>query len=243
MTFAKAGGLAALTCAATYLAGFALLLTVLAPLGFGTDRIDAAAVVAFIAERPAVLIAWNTVIYVVNALALVVLVVALRQRIASTRPDAAALTGALGLVWATLVLGAGMIANVAVERAHTLVADPEAAAALWQVLHAVELGLGGGNEIAGGAWIGMVSLAGRASGVFGKPIAWLGLLTGVAGLLTVFPPLSESAGAAFGLGAIAWFLLVGGALLRPGRQGVQATRERSHPGQARGPVRCCFRLT
>ncbi|AHM05921.1 hypothetical protein roselon_03682 [Roseibacterium elongatum DSM 19469] len=60
-------------------------------------------------------------------------------------PDAAALTGAIGLIWATLVLGAGMIANVAVERTLAVAADPEAAAALWQTLHAVELGLGGGN--------------------------------------------------------------------------------------------------
>ncbi len=79
MTLRTAGGLAALTCAATYLAGFVLLVTVLAPLRYGTDEIDAAAVAAFIAERPGVLIAWNSLIYVVNALALVVLVVTLRQ--------------------------------------------------------------------------------------------------------------------------------------------------------------------
>ena len=147
MTLRIAGGLAALICAATYLFGFAMLVTVLAPLGFGSDEIDVAAVVAFIAERPGVLIAWNTLIYVVNALALAVLVVALCRQIASSRPDAAALTGAIGLIWATLVLGAGMIANVAVERTHALAADPAAAASLWQTLHAVELGLGGGGVV------------------------------------------------------------------------------------------------
>ena len=214
MTLRKAGGLAAWTCAATYLVGFALLVTVLAPLGYGTNEIDTTAVMTFITERPGVLIAWNTVIYVVNALALVVLVVALRQQIAPTHPDAAALTGALGLIWATLVLGAGMIANVAVERAHTLAADPEAATALWQTLHAVELGLGGGNEIAGGAWLLAVSLAARGSGVFGRLTTGLGVVTGLAGLLTVLPPLGEIAGAVFGLGAIAWFGAVGRVLMR-----------------------------
>ncbi|MGP6086309.1 hypothetical protein [Antarctobacter jejuensis] len=221
MTLRNAGGLAALICAATYLLGFALLVTVFAPLGFGTDEIDAAAVAGFIAERPGVLIAWNTLIYVVNALALAVLVVALRQQIAVSRPDSAALTGAMGLIWATLVLGAGMIANVAAERAHVLAADPEAAAALWQVLHAVELGLGGGNEIAGGAWFLAVSLAARASGVLGRLTAGLGGLAGAAGLLTVVPPIGELAGAAFGLGAIVWFVVAGFALL-------QGDAERSH---------------
>jgi len=217
MTLRKAGGLAALTCAASYVFGFALLVTVLAPLGFGTNEIDSAAVAAFIAERPGVLIAWNTVIYVVNALALVVLVVTLRQQIARSRPDAAAVTGAIGLVWATLVLGAGMIANVAVERTHALAADPLAAASLWQTLHAVELGLGGGNEIAGGAWILVVSLAGRASGILGRVPSGIGALCGFAGLATILPPLGETAGAVFGLGAIAWFVSVGLVLLRQGQ--------------------------
>jgi len=98
MTLHKAGGLAALTCAATYLVGFALLVTVLAPLGYGTDEINAAAVAGFIAERPCLLIAWNSLIYVVNALALVVLVVTLRQQIARSLPDAASVTGAIGLI-------------------------------------------------------------------------------------------------------------------------------------------------
>ncbi|SFR01440.1 hypothetical protein [Poseidonocella sedimentorum] len=214
MTLRSAGGLAALTCAATYLVGFALLVTLFAPLGFGTGDIDPAAVVAFIAERPGTLIAWNTTIYIVNALALAVLVVALRQEIARARPDAAALTNAIGLIWATLVLGAGMIANVSVERTHALAADPEAAAALWQTLHAVELGLGGGNEIAGGAWILAVSLAGLASGSLGRITAGIGALSGFAGLVTILPPLGDIAGAIFGLGAIAWFIAVGIALLR-----------------------------
>jgi hypothetical protein len=125
MTLTKAGGLAALTCAATYVFGFVFLVTVFAPLGFGTGEIDVPAVVANIAERPGVMITFNTTIYVLNALALAVLVVALHRRIASSLPDAAALTGALGLIWATLVLGAGMIANVTVEHVHALADDPD----------------------------------------------------------------------------------------------------------------------
>jgi hypothetical protein len=214
MTLRTAGGLAALLCAATYLVGFALLVTVLAPLGFGTDAIDVAAVIAFAAERPGVLIAWNTTIYVVNALALLVLVVALHRQVAPRAPDAAALAGAMGLIWAGLVLAAGMLANVAVERAHAMAADPEAAAALWATLHAVELGLGGGNEIAGGAWIAGISLAAFAARAVGRVLAALGALTGLAGLATILPPLGDTAGAVFGLGAIVWFVVVGAHMLR-----------------------------
>ena len=124
------------------------------------------------------------------------------------------MTGAIGLIWSTLVLGAGMIANVAVERVYALAADPEAATSLWLTLHAVELGLGGGNEIAGGAWILTVSLAGLASGTFGRLVAIVGAISGAAGLATILPPLGEIAGAVFGLGAIVWFVAVGAVLLR-----------------------------
>ncbi|SLN72078.1 hypothetical protein [Roseisalinus antarcticus] len=214
MTLTKAGGLAALVCAATYIFGFVFLVTVFAPLGFGSGEIDVPAVVTYTAENPGMMILWNTTIYVVNALALTVLVVALHRRIAAERPDAAALGGAIGLIWATLVLGAGMLANVAVEHVHALAADPEAAAELWSTLHAVELGLGGGNEIAGGAWILAVSLAAFASGIFGRIPAGIGAVSGFAGLLTILPPLGEVAGAVFGLGAILWFIVAGIVLLR-----------------------------
>lgn len=210
MTLQKTGGLAGLTCAATYLFGFALLVTLLAPLGFGSGDIDARAVVTFIQDQSGLLIIWNSVIYILNALALVLLVVALQARLKLATPDWAAVTHALGLIWATLVLGAGMIANVAVERAaHLAPSDMDGAVALWETLHAVELGLGGGNEIAGGVWIGCVSLAGLIGRSLGKVTVGLGLLTGAGGLATLIPAIGDVAGAIFGLGAIAWFIVVG----------------------------------
>lgn len=213
------GGLAALACASTYLVGFALLATFLAPMGYGTAEIDTQAVVAFIHERPGIMLAWNSTIYIVNALALVVLVIALRARLAVARPGFAEVTLGFGLVWAALVLGAGMLANVAVEQANLLyTADPIAAAERWQLLHNVELGLGGGNEIAGGVWILSVSLAGVLGGGLARWIGWLGVLVGASGLATVMPAIGDVTGAVFGLGAIVWFLAVGAALALPGRQ-------------------------
>lgn len=221
MTLTRIGGIAALLCGATYIFGFVLLVTLLAPLGFGSNDIDVPAVVAFAEARPGVLLTWNTVIYVLNSLALAVLVVALAERLAPL-PGWAAATRAFGLIWAALVLGAGMIANVAVERAAYLApSDPEGAAALWSVLHSVELGLGGGNEIAGGVWIAAVSAAGLIGGLLPRWLCALGLLTGLGGLATVIPALGETAGAVFGLGAIAWFLATG-AVLAMGRAQARA---------------------
>lgn len=219
MTLQKIGGLAALTCAATYLFGFAFLMTVLAPLGYGTIDIDAQGVVAFIDARPGLMILWNTVIYIVNALALAVLVVSVHGRQAGETPDWAAITRAFGLIWATLVIGAGMIGNVAVERAaHLAPTDMDRAVTLWETLHAIELGLGGGNEIAGGVWIGCVSISGLFGRTLGKFTIFLGIMTSAGGLLTLIPAFGDVAGAVFGLGAIAWFIAMGLVLTFTGKE-------------------------
>ncbi len=210
MTLQKIGGLAALACAATYLFGFTFLLTVLAPLGFASGDVDASAVVAFIDAQPGLMILWNTVIYILNAFVLAVLVVSLEARLKSATPDWATVTRALGLIWATLVLGAGMMANVTVEHAAALfVIDPVQAADDWALLQVVEAGLGGGNEIAGGVWILLVSIAGIIGRSLGKITIGLGFLTGVGGLWTLVPAVGEVTGVVFGLGAIAWFISVG----------------------------------
>lgn len=215
MTLIKTGGFAALACALTYCIGFALLLTVLAPLGFGSGDIDANAVVDFITENPGLMIAWNTSIYIVNALALVVLVLAIHAKLSPKTPAWAEVTRGFGLIWATLVLGAGMIANVSVEEVlHLAETDPQAAAQSWALLRAVELGLGGGNEIAGGVWLASVGLAALSSHSLPRLTALLAIAVGMSGLLTVIPATGEATGAIFGLGAILWFLLAGLSLLR-----------------------------
>jgi hypothetical protein len=127
MTLTRIGGLAALICAATYLIGFALLVTLLAPLGFGTNDIDPAAVLAFDAARPGILTAWNSTIYVAERPRADRSGRCPVRQTVRTTPGWAAVTKGLGLVWAALVLGAGMIANVALERAaHLYPSDPAA---------------------------------------------------------------------------------------------------------------------
>jgi hypothetical protein len=80
-------------------------------------------------------------------------------------------------------------------------------------------GLGGaGGEVLGGLWVLLVSVAGlRAAelGVdrFSKPLGWLGVAIGIAGIVSVVPPLREAA-YVFGLLQIAWFVCLGVGMLR-----------------------------
>lgn len=209
----KSGGYAAIGCGLTYVAGFALLLTLLAPLGHSSS--ENGAMIAFAAENYALMVVWNLTIYILNALLLAVLAVALWQRLQPKAPGLAQLSLTFGALWATLVLAAGMVANVGLKEAVSIYpTDPERAAELLHIFHTVENGLGGGNEIAGGVWILVLAIAGLVTARLPKGLSILGLIIGVSGLASVIPALSEPLGAVFGLGFIVWFFWAGIVLLR-----------------------------
>ncbi len=71
---------------------------------------------------------------------------------------------------------------------------------------------GGGNEITGGMWILLVSVAGLQTKTLPLPVNAIGLLVGAAGVASTIPALSAVT-MVFGLGFILWFFAVGGALL------------------------------
>lgn len=211
----KIGGWAAIGCGLTYVVGFALLTTLLAPLGYGSPDKDYAAMVAFAAQNQGLLVAWNLTIYVVNAIFLATLAVALWQRLKPAVPGLAQLSLTFGALWATLVLAAGMVANVGIgEAVSAYGTDPDRGALLFEIFYTVELGLGGGNEIAGGVWALVLAIAGFSSRRLPVSLSGLGLVIGVSGLATIVPALSEVFGAVFGLGFIVWFFWVGIVLLR-----------------------------
>lgn len=210
----KMGGIAALVAAATYIIGFAVMLTVLSPLMTGPEATDALKRVAFVVENRSVIYLWNLAIYIVNGIFLVVLVLAIHALLRAGSDAWAQAATAFGLIWGGLVLAAGMLANTslaAVAKLHAT--DPTAAAVMSDTLKIVQEGLGGGNEIVGGMWALLLSIAALKAGVLSRPLNWLGLVIGIAGLLTVIPPFSEPGGAIFGLGFILWFAWAGVLLL------------------------------
>jgi len=210
----KVGGVAALIEAATYVVGFALLAALLAPAGYGDG--DAVQSVAFLAGNQAIMYVWNLIIYVINGIFLVVLVIALYHRLKAGSPAMAQTATAFGLIWAALVIASGMVANIGLGTVVDLYGeDPAQAASVWLALDSVQNGLGGGNEIVGGLWVLLVSVAALRAGGLPRALNYLGAVIGVAGLLTVVPAL-EVLGAVFGLGFIVWFIWVGLVMLRGG---------------------------
>ena len=227
----RAGGIAALVAAATFLFGIALFATMLTDYTTGDPTPGES--VAFLVDNQAALYIWNLVIFIVFGIALVPVVLVLRERLRPGSPALAQAAGAFGLIWAGLVLAAGMVSNIAIGTIADLHdTDPAAAEPVWSALDSVQNGLGGGNEIAGGVWVLLVSLAALTTAVLPRALNYLGLAAGAAGLITVIPAL-EAVGAVFGLGLIVWFAWVGVVLLKEATPGDQRPGAELSSGERR----------
>ena len=210
----KWGAAAGFGAAATYIFGFVLLLTVLAGSGYGMADADPAAVVDFVISEQALMTIWYTIIYVLNGFLVALLAVALADIFKPHAPTLATVTQVFGALWATLLIGAGMVANVGKGVvAARYASDPEGAVLMWQIFSGVENGLGGGNEIVGGVWALVAGVAMLRTAMMPKSLGYFSLLIGASGLLTLIPALNDTAGSVFGLGYIVWFVWVGIVLL------------------------------
>ncbi len=210
--FQKTGGVAALILAATFVVGFALFTTVLAPIGFGD--LDPGQTVAFLADNQAITYIANLIVYVVFGFFLVVLALALYERLKAGSPAMAQTATAFGLIWATLAIGSGMLIMSGLGVVVDLYGkDPAQAASVWLVLDYVETGLFSSYEIPGGLWVLLVSWAALRAGRLPRALNYLGVVIGVAGLLTVVPT-GDALNAVFGLGSIVWFVWLGIVMLR-----------------------------
>jgi hypothetical protein len=110
-----------------------------------------------------------------------------------------------------------MIANFGMDTVVDLYGrDPAQAAMVWLAIEAVVEGLGGqGGEILGGIWILLVSWAALRAGELPRALNYLGVVIGVAGILSAVPALFlVLASAIFGLGQIVWFIWLGIVMLR-----------------------------
>ena len=206
----KIGGIAALYEALAYLIGFALWIGVL---NYSSDLQPAQKVASFV-NNQSLWYTLNLVVYIVAGLFLVVLVLALYEKLKDNAPAIMQVATAIGLIWACVVIASGMIANIGIENVVNLYnTDPTQAAPVWLAIDSVRDGLGGGNEIIGGVWILLVSWASLKAKGFSKALNYLGVVIGVAGIFSAIPPLRELA-SVFGLTQIIWFIWMGISLLR-----------------------------
>ena len=207
----KMGGIAALYLAAAYIVGMVGFLTVVDVSGV----VDPVQQVALMADNQAFLYIMHLIVYVVWGIFMVVLALALYKRLKASSPALAKTATVFGLIWAAVIIVAGMIYNVGMENVVDLYGkDPALAGTVWLTIDSVIEGLGGSNEVLGGIWILLISWAALQAGELPRVLNYLGMAVGVAGIISVVPSLAEIFIYIFALGQIVWFIWLGIVMLR-----------------------------
>ena len=195
----KWGGFAALYLAVAYLVGIVLFLFVLDY----PNIVEPAQKVALLVDKQMVIYLTNLLMYVIFGVFLVVLTLALYERLNANAPATIRTATAIGIIWAGVLIASGMVSNAGIAPVVALYdKDPAQAALTWLAIETVANGLGGANgEILGGLLTLLVSWAALRTGKLPKGLNYLGLLVGVVGIISTIPGLNDLAGL-FGMSQI-----------------------------------------
>ena len=204
----KMGGIAALYEAAAYVVG---IVGFLLAVGWPDDPVQQ---VAVLVNNQVTMHMLYLISYQAFAIVLVGLALALYQRLETGSPAIMQIATAIGMIWATVVIASGMIFNIGMDNVVDLYGkDPAQATTVWLAIESVCNGIGGGNEILGGLWVLLISWVALQAGRLGKALNYLGVVIGVAGILSALPGLGDL-GMIFGLVQIVWFIWLGIVMLR-----------------------------
>ena len=207
----KMGGIAALYAGAAYVVGMVGFLTVVDV----SSVADPVQKVALMADNLAFLYTLHLIVYVVWGVFMVVLSLALYERLKAGSPAIVQTATVFGIFWACVIITSGMIHNIGMENVVDLYGkDPAQAATVWLAIDSVLGGLAGSNEVLGGIWILLLSWAALRAGELPRVLNYLGVAIGVAGIISVVPALAELFIYIFALGQIVWFVWLGIVMLR-----------------------------
>ena len=208
----KMGGIAALIGAATNLLAIVMFIT-LGPKGLGSD--NPGQVVAFLADNQAIMRVWYVIIYLVFGVSLIFLSLALYERLKAGSPALIQAVTTFGLIWAVLVIVMGTLTINDLSTVVRLYGEnPAQSATVWLTLDSVENGLGnnGGETMVNALWFLLLSWAALRARELPRVLNYLGVVIGVAGILSVV--LQPALAAVYGLGLIIWLVWLGIVLLR-----------------------------
>ena len=158
-TYQKAGGLAALAHAFAYLVGIGIAVTLIFPV----LEADTAKYIEFVAENQFLMHIWILIIYWGSAISVIVMALALYNRMSAKSPALMQIATAFGIIWAGLIIASG---NLMLNDFHVITGlytiDPAQAATAWTILEAVENGITSGNELVGSLWVMLVEHRGNS---------------------------------------------------------------------------------
>ncbi len=209
--FQRVGGIAALIHAGALLVAIGLGVTLMFPI------LDAAPgqYLAFVGDNQSLVYLWNLIANWGTAIPLVIMALALYERLKAGSPALAQTATVFGLIWAALIIGGGnvMLRDVGII-ADLYSKDRAQAETVWLALEAVETGIVSGNELVGSLWMLLLGITALRTGGLTKALSYLGMALSVAGILTLVPDLGMTMVMVFGPGLIVWSVWVGIVMLR-----------------------------
>lgn len=207
----KYGGFSAFYLAVAYILCMVLFMVVLNYPGI-TDPMQK---VTMLVEKQMIFFATNLLMYVFFGVFLVIVSLALYDRLKTGAPAMMQLATVIGIIWAGSLIASGMVGNAGIAPVAALFQrDPVQAALAWQNIETVTNGLGNGNgEILGGLWVLVVSIASLRSRGLPKGLNILGLIVGGVGIISLIPALTGILVGVFGLSQIIWYVWLGIVLL------------------------------
>ena len=212
-TLQKFGGIAALICAGTYILAMGLVATLLTPMLDSALPYDQ--FIAFYLPHQSLVFVWHFSMYLVNGTCLALLALALYQRLQPGAPTLALVAACFGLFWTGLVFASGFITLYGWETIGRLAStDPSQAATLRLVVYTISTGIDTSDRFLGCLWVLLTSWAALRTRQLARPLNYLGLVIGIAGIVSSIAPALNGLGFAFGLGVIVWWIWLGIVMLR-----------------------------
>lgn len=164
--------------------------------------------------------------YIVFGVFLGMLVIGLHEKLKHTNIPAVAIGSLFGVIWIGLMIASGMISNIGLAHAIDLMnVNTDKALDMWIIISVITESIGGGNELVGGLWVLLISVAAIQASWLPRALNYLGCFVGIAGIATVYP--IELFTEIFGLSQIGWFVWLGICLLTKenANKSIQSTAE------------------
>lgn len=200
------GALASSLAATCFVLGFIVYFASFADSGYPNISNSNSEQVRFMLDHFALLQTWYAVVYFLFGACLVVIVTVLQKHIINYGDLLTSVANIFGLIWSALMFFSGLLINVGMHQiSEVYTYSEEHAITLWMVIYALLDGLGGRNELVGGAWLLLLNLSGYKQASFPQWLCFTGIFIGAAGMVTGIPGL-EIVAFLFGVGAIVWFI-------------------------------------
>lgn len=211
MRLQKIGGIAALYEAAAYIVGMIGFLGVVDV----SSVADPVQKVALMADNMTFLYILHLIVYVVWGVFMVVLTLALYEKLKAGSPAIVQTATVFGIFWGCVIIISGMIHNIGMQNVVDLYGkDPNQAGTVWVTIESVLGGLAGSNEAIGGLWVVLSSWAALRAGALSGKLNYLGVVVGLAGIVSIIPAVATMFIFIFAFGQIVWFIWLGITMLR-----------------------------